>query len=198
VPYYYNWTGFYVGGNLGVAWDTSTLTDDFFGVNFSTSRSGFVGGGQIGYNWQISPQFVVGVEWMFDGTSISSDTGTFFSGGTPLTASERIDWVTTFAARFGWTVNNWLFYGKAGGGWLHETETLTNLAVPFTVSTSDTRSGWLVGVGIEYAFASRWSARVEWNHIGLDNETLVAFRPGDAVILSRHFDMLTFGLNYRF
>jgi outer membrane immunogenic protein len=198
-PYYYNWTGFYVGGNLGVAWDTSTLTDDFFGANFSTSRSGFVGGGQIGYNWQISPQFVVGVEWMFDGTSISSDTGTFIGlGGTPLAANERIDWVTTLAARFGWTVNNWLFYGKAGGGWVHESETLINLANRFAISTSDTRSGWLLGVGIEYGFAPRWTARVEWDHIGLGDETIVAFTPGDAVILSRHFDMFTFGVNYRF
>jgi len=198
-PYYYNWTGFYVGGNLGVAWDTSTLTDDFFGVNFSTSRSGFVGGAQIGYNWQISPQFVVGVEWMFDGTSISSDTETFIGlGGTPLAANERIDWVTTLAARFGWSANNWLFYGKAGGGWVHESETLTNLATPFAISTSDTRSGWLLGVGIEYGFAPRWTARVEWDHIGLGDETIAGFKPGDAVILSRHFDMLTFGVNYRF
>jgi outer membrane immunogenic protein len=198
-PYYYNWTGFYVGGNLGVAWDTSTLTDDVFGVNFSTSRSGFVGGGQIGYNWQISPQFVVGVEWMFDGTSISSDTGTFNGlDGTPLAARESIDWVTTLAARFGWTANNWLFYGKAGGGWVHESETLIDFANRFTFSTSDTRSGWLLGVGVEYGFAPRWTARVEWDHIGLGDETIVGFAPGDAVILSRHFDMLTFGVNYRF
>jgi outer membrane immunogenic protein len=197
-PYYYNWTGFYVGGNLGVAWDTSALTDDFFGASFSTSRSGFVGGGQIGYNWQISPQFVVGVEWMLDGTSISSDTGTFIGNGTALAANDRIDWVTTLAARFGWAANNWLFYGKAGGGWVHESETLINFGNPFTISNSDTRSGWLLGVGIEYGFAPRWTARVEWDHIGLGDETIGGFTPGDAVILSRQFDMLTFGVNYRF
>jgi outer membrane immunogenic protein len=197
--YYYNWTGFYVGGNLGVAWDTSALTDDFFGANFGTSSSGFVGGGQIGYNWQISPQFVVGVEWMLDGTSISSDSGTFVGlSGIPFAANERIDWVTTLAARFGWTANNWLFYGKAGGGWVHESETLINFTNPFAISNSDTRGGWLLGVGIEYGFAPRWTARVEWDHIGLSDETIGGFTAGDAVILSRHFDMLTFGVNYRF
>jgi len=197
--YYYNWTGLYVGGNLGVAWDTSTLTDDFFGVSFDTSRSGFVGGGQVGYNWQISPQFVVGIEWMFDGTSISSDTRTFIGlGGTPLAANESIDWVTTLAARFGWTADNWLFYGKAGVGWVHESETLSNFANRFAISISDARSGLLLGVGIEYGFAPRWTARVEWDHIGLGDKTIVGFTPGDAVVLSRHFDMLTFSLNYRF
>src|SRR6266704_2362367 len=50
----YNWTGFYIGGNVGGAWETSTLTDNLFGVSFSNSRSGFIGGGQIGYNWQVS------------------------------------------------------------------------------------------------------------------------------------------------
>jgi outer membrane immunogenic protein len=198
-PYYYNWTGFYVGGNVGAAWDTSTLTDDFFGVSFNTSRSGFVGGGQIGYNWQISPQFVVGVEWMFDGTSINSDTGTFIGlGGTPLAANQTIDWVTTLAARFGWTADNWLFFGKAGGGWVHASETLTNFANQFAVSASDARSGWLLGVGVEYGFAPRWTARVEWDHIGLGDKTIAGFTPGDAVVLSRRFDMLTFGVNYRF
>jgi outer membrane immunogenic protein len=187
-----------VGGNLGVAWDTGTLTDDFSGASVNTSRSGFVGGGQIGYNWQISPRFVVGVEWMFDGTSISSDTGTFIGLGTPFAANERIDWVTTLAARFGWTADNWLFYGKAGGGWVHESATLTNLNSGVAISNSDTRSGWLLGVGIEYGFAPRWTARVEWDHIGLGDDTIGGFTPGDGVTLSRHFDMLKFGVNYRF
>src|SRR5215471_10604661 len=57
----YNWTGFYIGGNLGGAWEDTTLTDSHFGVSFSNNRSGFIGGGQIGYNWQVSPQFVLGV-----------------------------------------------------------------------------------------------------------------------------------------
>jgi outer membrane immunogenic protein len=198
-PYYYNWTGFYVGGNVGATWDTSTLTDDFFGVSTNASRSGFAGGGQIGYNWQIWPQFVVGVEWMFDGTSISSDTTTFIGvGGTPLAANEGIDWVTTLAARFGWTTDNWLIYGKAGGGWVHESETLINFANRFAVSASDTRSGLLLGAGIEYGFAPHWTARVEWDHIALGDKTISGFAPGDGIILSRRFDMFTFGLNYRF
>jgi outer membrane immunogenic protein len=175
------------------------LTDDFFGVNVDTNRSGFVGGGQVGYNWQISPQFLVGVEWTFDATSINLDTGTFIGlGGAPLAVNERIDWVTTLAARFGWTSNNWLVFGKVGAGWVHESETLTNFANDFTVSSSDARSGFLLGVGIEYGFAPRWTARVEWDHIGLGDENIVGFTPGDTVILSRNLDMLTFGVNYRF
>src|SRR5215472_13057970 len=66
----YNWTGFYIGGNLGGAWTSGTLTDNFTGARFTGNHSGFIGGGQIGYNWQVAPLFVLGVEGMFDGASI--------------------------------------------------------------------------------------------------------------------------------
>ncbi len=50
IPYYnyYNWTGFYIGGNVGGASESTTFTDDVFPVSFSSSRSGFIAGGQIG------------------------------------------------------------------------------------------------------------------------------------------------------
>jgi outer membrane immunogenic protein len=155
----YNWTGFYIGGNLGGVWESGTISDSDFGVSFSNSRSGFIGGGQIGYNWQVSPQFVLGVEWMFDGTSISSDTGNVAVidptlGAATLSATEKVDWLTTLTARLGYAANNWLFYVKGGGGWVHDSATLTEVAGAnvFSVSASDTKGGWVVGGGIEYGF----------------------------------------------
>ena len=186
---FYNWTGFYVGGNLGGAWESGTLFDDRFGVAFDNNHSGFIGGAQIGYNWQLWPQFVVGVELMFDGTDIRSDNNTAV-----LATSTKVDWITTLSARFGWAVNNWLFYGKAGGGWVHDSVTVTADGTFF--SASDTKGGLLVGAGIEYAFAPSWTVRVEWDHISLDDVTHPFF--ADAIILSRRFDLLTVGLNYRF
>ena len=100
---------------MGGAWETGTLIDNFTGASFSNTRSGFIGGGQIGYNWQVSPQFVIGVEWMFDGTSIRSDTDTITvmdpTRAVTLQASAEVDWITTLAARFGWAANNWLCQG---------------------------------------------------------------------------------------
>jgi outer membrane immunogenic protein len=189
----YNWTGFYIGGNLGGAWDTRTISDSVFGVSLSNNRSGFIGGGQVGYNWQISPQFVLGVEWMFDGTDISSNaTGTF------LSASEKVDWMNTVAARFGYAANNWLFYGKAGGGWVRDSATLTSVATGLSVGASDTNSGWLLGAGIEYGFTPNWTMRVEYDHFGLSDVSRTGLVFGDTVTLSRRFDMVTAGLNYKF
>jgi outer membrane immunogenic protein len=198
--YYYNWTGFYIGGNVGGAWEGTTLTDNFFHVSVSDNRSGFIAGGQIGYNWQISPQFVIGVEWMFDGTDIKSDTTTVVFP-VVITTSAKVDWITSIAARFGWAANNWLFYAKAGGAWVHDTTTLTAVEGgigTFSASASDTQGGFLVGAGIEYGFAPNWSARLEWDHIGLNDVNHSGFFVSDAIIVSRRFDLLTVGLNYRF
>jgi outer membrane immunogenic protein len=196
----YNWTGFYIGGNLGGVWESGTLTDSFGPTSFSNSRSGFIGGGQIGYNWQVAPQFVLGVEWMFDGTDLRSDSGPVTVGGEFLSASEHVNWLTTVAARFGYAANNWLFYGKAGGGWVHDTATVTDVigANAFSASISDTRGGWLVGAGIEYGFTPNWTMRVEYDHLGLGDVTSAGPIVGDTLTLSRHFDMVTVGLNYKF
>jgi outer membrane immunogenic protein len=204
--YYYNWTGFYIGGNLGGAWDRSTFTDSFdslLGVGFNNTRSGFIAGGQIGYNWQISSVFVLGVEWMFDGTDITSNVDTAVVNGLALSAQSNVDWIQTLAARFGWAANNWLFYGKAGAGWVHDSATLT-VVTPFNIfsaDASDTRSGWMFGAGIEYGFNPNWTARIEWDHIGLGDVThpgFVTLLPFDTINVSRQFDLLTLGLNYRF
>jgi outer membrane immunogenic protein len=187
---------------VGGAWETGTITDDFFGVSFSRTRSGFVGGGQVGYNWQVSPNWVVGVEGMFDGTDIRSDTSTVvLTNGDVISASAKTDWIATVGARLGYAVNNWLWYGKAGGGWVHDSATVTDV-VPtgevFSVSVSDTRGGWMAGGGIEYGFTPNWTARVDYTHIGLSDVTNTGLFVGDTITLSRHFDMVTAGINYKF
>ena len=198
----YNWTGFYIGGNVGGAWETGTITDDFFGVSFSRTRSGFIGGGQVGYNWQVSPNWVVGVEGMFDGTDIRSDTSTVvLAAGDVISASAKTNWIATVGARLGYASNNWLFYGKGGGGWVHDSATVTDVAPNgdvFSVSVSDTRGGWMAGGGIEYGFTPNWTARVDYTHIGLSDVTNTGLFVGDTITLSRHFDMVTAGINYKF
>ena len=204
----YNWTGFYIGGNVGGAWESGTITDDFTGASFSNTRSGFIGGGQIGYNWQVSPNWVLGVEWMFDGTSIRSDTATvtlptpLLGGPTTFSASSNVDWVTTIGARFGYAVNNWLWYGKAGGGWVRNSVTVNDVTDGLSVSVSETKGGWMAGGGIEYGFTPNWTAGVDYTHIGLSNVTDTGFVGfgfvGDTITLQRHFDMVTARINYKF
>ena len=70
-PPVFSWTGFYVGGNLGGASARGTVSDSFFGLSASSDRSGFIGGGQLGVNYQFS-NIALGAEWDFDWTSLDA------------------------------------------------------------------------------------------------------------------------------
>jgi outer membrane immunogenic protein len=191
----FTWTGFYVGANLGGGWANGTLNDSFTGASLGNSSSGFVGGGQLGYNYQMG-NFVLGAEWTIDGTSLNASRTVG-----ALQGSANTNWMTTVAARFGFAANNWLYYGKAGGGWANTSATLTNLNNGAQVSASNTNSGWLVGAGVEWAFAPQWSTRIEYNYLGLNtwNANSTIFAPNaDRFSVSRNIQTVLVGLNYRF
>src|SRR5947207_779172 len=173
----FSWSGFYIGGNIGGAWANRDVRDPFLGVNFNNGNSNgaFIGGGQLGYNWQVG-YAVLGIEAEFDGVANNNNSGTVFIpsvGNIQVTSNNR--WITTLAARFGVTNGPWLFYGKVGGGWVGSDDfTVTNVSTGSLITVSNnnnSNSGWLVGAGIEWAFASNWSAKVEYNYLGLDDRT---------------------------
>jgi outer membrane immunogenic protein len=191
----FTWTGFYVGANLGGGWASSTLHDSFTGVSLGNSSSGVVGGGQLGYNYQTGI-FVLGGEWTFDGTSLNASR----TAGS-LQGAANTNWITTVAARFGVAANNVLYYGKAGGGWANNSATLTNLNNGTQVGSSNTNGGWLLGAGIEYAFMPQWSAKLEYDYLGLNtwNVNSTLFAPNvDQFSVNRNIQTVTVGLNFKF
>ena len=143
VPYaVYNWTGFYVGGEIGWAWSTSQLT---VLSNFSPSafppgtvdnpldESGVIGGFYGGYNYQIN-QFVVGIDGDFTWSSVDG-TGTDVSHVNGDIAHHQgfINWIATVTGRLGYAWDNWLLFAKGGGAWeeFHgSTGTVTQEAKP--------------------------------------------------------------------
>jgi outer membrane immunogenic protein len=218
LPPPFAWTGFYVGGNIGGAWTNNTWTDQFFGTNFNNNNDNgrFIGGGQVGVNWQVG-QFVIGGEWDFDWASSNSNNnvGVIIPGvGNIVVANNNNRWITTVAARFGWAVDHWLFYGKVGGGWVDNNNfTITNLntGASFTCGTfttltncGDNTGGWLVGAGVEYAFANNWTVKAEYDYLGLGNRTVIVpaaagFLVGDTFTTNnRNVQMFKVGFNYLF
>ena len=182
VPLFYNWTGFYVGGHIGVGWADG-------------GSSGFLGGGQVGYNYQINPQWVLGVEADIAGTTIKDSVSAAVIGpGAVLTANATasLDWVSTFAARFGYAFDRWLVYSKVGGAWAHASATVTSGINGITfgsISVDQTASGWMLGVGTEYALSNNWSAKVEYNMMDFGN---------DSPFADNKFHVFKAGINYRF
>ncbi len=208
----YNWTGWYAGINLGASFGSVktdfnvtpvTITSGpFSGIvpGFASSNteypSGFMGGGQIGYNWQLSPIWVVGLEADFQGalekdsntlSNPFTGTGSFTLTGTTVTNySTKIDWFGTVRARLGylWGDGKVLSYVTGGLAYarvdLEGTSTTSGTfgGFPFSITHplghSHVNAGWTVGYGMEGALATPgWTWKVEslYMDLGYLNDT---------------------------
>ncbi len=185
----FSWTGWYIGGNAGYGWGESTsptITSPNFifapGSFPSLSPKGFIGGGQIGYNWQVN-NWVLGLEADFQGADIkASGTNLVTVGGAPGTASlsEKLDFLGTVRGRLGWAAGNWLFYGSGGlaYGDVHSTINLSDAAGDLVAGAhSETRVGWAAGAGINYAVTPNWILGVDYLHYDLGHTSVTGVDP---------------------
>jgi outer membrane immunogenic protein len=192
---FYFWNGLYVGGAGGWGWSSTKRLD----------VEGDFGGGQLGYNYQTG-DFVFGVE--ADGSFANIFTGPITVFGFPRdTAGYRVDGLASLRGRFGYATNGLLFYGTAGGGWVHSrvTNTVSTLvhngpppATPSTlveeVTEQNWKGGWAAGGGVEWGFLPNWSVKVEYMHFSIGNTTYFgAFNTGNV-----NLETFKIGINYLF
>ena len=205
----FSWTGFYLGGNVGAGWSNGNVTDTLFGVNWNGNNNNnatFVGGGQVGFNYQFN-SIVIGVEGDFDWFANNNNSAAVTAFGTTVTGSNNGRWLTTLTGRLGYAWDHVLLYGKGGGAWVGSNNfTVTNVATGASVAfnNNNTNTGWTAGGGLEWAFANNWTARVEYDYVGLNDISLAvpaAFPVvgGDVFTThNRNIQMVTVGINYLF
>jgi outer membrane immunogenic protein len=194
-PPVYNWTGFYVGGNIGGGFADSQWSDPFGGPHNTFNDSGFIGGGQVGYNAQFN-WFVLGVEGDFDWTNLKG-SGTDSFGDSINTKTE---WTSTATGRVGAAFDRLLVYGKGGIAFAQDRSTLNDV-FGGSASTSQTRTGWTAGAGLEYALDRNWSAKVEYDYLGFGSQTLNLGTPalaGYTTNASLNVQEVKAGINYHF
>ena len=214
----FNWTGFYIGGHLGGGWSDDSAKAALTGAGafdpavIANNASGIVGGGQIGYNWQFTSNWLLGIEGDLSGTNIHAfGTAPFASGGIPYPpelhheATRDINWLASIRGRLGYTSNHWLVYVTGGGAWGSiNYRTNITLVVPLTPQSFDTTSsGGVIGGGVEYAVTSNWTARVEYLHYDFGDTTVAnvpAAAPNAALIttFNNKIDVVRAGVNYKF
>ena len=208
VPYY-NWTGFYIGGNLGGAFNQGSYSDPT-GNTFSAANSfKFAGGGQIGANYEFANGALIGVEAMFDWFPNTSNTiavtlGPPFAAGTAASATINNSWLTTVTGRLGYAWDRLLIYGK--GGFAYVGASNSNVTIGGVgVQTAASSYGWTAGVGLEYVVFGNLSARVEYDYVGLTNNTFGVpagvgglGAPDQFTGNNRNIQLVTLGLNYKF
>lgn len=212
----YAWTGFYIGANAGYGWNDPSVTytpndvnaylatcGDELGLggtcvppaNFNIA--GAVAGGQVGYNWQINTNWLVGLETDLDWSGIRGQSGpsnfflTFYGPGA-FSANEKIDWFGTLRGRVGiLPINPLLMYATGGlayggvkqtafmpgpaaglgsgnnGGFSYSCGTVSGQANCFAGSASQTLIGWTLGAGGEYMITNNITVRAEYLYVAL-------------------------------
>jgi len=191
----YNWTGFYVGLSGGGAWSDTRWQYFASGVNTNHDGSGWLAGGQVGYNWQAG-SWVFGLE--ADGHWADINGSTACPNPAYLCATD-VRTLASFRGRIGYAAGPVLFYGTGGAGYADTRYSATTPGGPNFAYNTD-RWGYAAGAGIEWGFAPSWSAKVEYMHYGFDTNTvpIPALSATATAILRLDIDTVKVGINYRF
>lgn len=239
-----DWTGFYVGLNAGGAWgrsSTNTSIDcatavgyicnsglgaaDAAAVNASGSGSitdsGFTGGIQAGYNWQIN-NFVYGLETDFGAFKLNGSTqvsGLYPGGGRPILtgrpytvgSSFNTDWLFTFRGRLGFALPSNLLAYATGGLALTKlgiTNSFSDVILPGAAenaSGSGQKTGWTVGGGLEWALNKHWTVKGEYLFLDFGKVTTSgiirnggAYAQGISTSSDLTVQVARLGVNYKF
>jgi outer membrane immunogenic protein len=216
----FNWTGFYLGAHAGGGWvrkDETAVPFALAGATIATAPvalnpSGWLAGGQVGFNYQAGA-WVIGAEaqasWSnLTGNAACSSTATLAGIVTvlPANCSGKVDALGTIAGRLGVAFDRLLLYGKAGGAWANDkySSAPTTAALPqLTFNANETRWGWMVGTGIEYAFIDNWSAKLEYNYMDFGTRGVRFTSPTAALVsldanIRERLHVVKAGINYRF
>jgi len=208
-PVPFSWTGFYIGGNIGAGWGTNEVTllanpSIPLAANLplgTVNPSGFLGGGQIGFNWQTG-WVVWGVEGDFDGADIQGSGACL----AVFPCSSKTNWLATASGRVGGVVlDRILAYVKGGGAWKNTQYSASDpLGIEFapgtSTSTTTTRSGWLLGLGVEYAFTPNWTGFIEYDYMDFGSSTVNFATPAGVygASITDKLSEVKGGVNYKF
>jgi outer membrane immunogenic protein len=172
------WTGFYVGAHLGGGWadvDWSNMVGYATAERVSHSPDGWVGGAQLGYNFQFSPNWVAGIEVSWSGASLSDSSISVVPVVDPdRRRSTDINQILTVTARLGYAWDRWLAYLKGGYAGA-EIETSSLLISTGVRSNQDQwQNGWTIGGGLEYILTRNVTVGIEYNFIDLGSDRITA------------------------
>jgi outer membrane immunogenic protein len=231
-PPFLGWTGLYIGANagwigswqhnlnnygtdtgprgLGVALNLGAIP----GIVTMTGN-GFLGGGQIGYNWRVEANWVLGLEADFDGASAKSNAT--FPGTVavlPITTvyNRELDSLGTLRARAGYLSSPGLLWYLTGGLAYGQTKFGTAAVCPTfappcsgsaALSSSSTSVGWTFGGGSEWQFLPGWSVKAEYLYVDLgsqSNTITYNYGPFNSSLTSRireQDQIVRVGFNYK-
>jgi opacity protein-like surface antigen len=227
----YNWSGPYIGGYAGSMWGdahavTSAAAGPFAGLPVEPDFAGTIGGGQAGFNLQIS-KTVLGIEVDYGFTNAHGGVSCPGVLGVFYTCEAELHRLATLAGRLGWTWGRALLYAKGGlavgevtaGTAFNGTSTLVPvpggppggsmpldqliagglvLVLPDPLRTTNWQVGWTAGGGMEFALTNRWSAKAEYMHYDLGKDKFTTFFGDPGTDVTTRGDIVRVGVNLHF
>jgi outer membrane immunogenic protein len=235
-PDSFSWTGFYIGGHVGEGWSSgwngtanplpSPAAFGALPLSFTQSASGLIAGGQIGYNWQFAPNWMLGIETDLSKAHINTVSvtpalnlaGAPFVGdadcpGTQVCTSflgRDLHLLGTVRARAGFVWDHLLVYITGGFAYGRIGYRANyNVCCQHPSSFTDTKTGGTIGGGLEYALPGtlgNWTIKGEYLYVELAsaNDTVQQMSPPDPTYHMRYdwnrtkIQIGRFGLNYKF
>jgi high affinity Mn2+ porin len=217
----YDWSGFYVGGHVGLAegrsnWTANTTApgappvsgslDMYRSPNAFYESGSWLMGVQGGYDYMLHNRVVLGVEAdatfpaFQDLSGLSTGGITSFTSPTlgPVTYSETMLSSGTVRARIGYAPGNWLFYATGGFAWTYDSQDLAQVGPGVDESRFVWRLGWTAGAGVEAPIASSWTVKGEFLWMGFPTQTVNYPRSGQRISSDLSLGQFRLGLNYRF
>jgi outer membrane immunogenic protein len=180
-----NWTGWYVGAQLGGGFARASWTDPVSQASNSLQPSGVLAGGQLGVNW-MRDSLLLGAEADLTYTGLDSSGYESF----------KSRWLSLVTGRVGYAFNQFLLYAKGGAAFAS-----ARVIVHLADTSSTTQVGWTVGGGVEYAINSNWSARIEYDFVDLPSRDMILRGPSglpSPVGVDFTIQKVVAGINYRF
>jgi outer membrane immunogenic protein len=208
----FTWTGCYVGGHIGAAFSDYSNTNSN-GSTVDYGSTGFVGGGQIGCDYQFGSNWVVGAEGRGAWSSLKvtrNSTLTFLRTGATVPAqfTTTTDFLASATGRLGYVYGGglWMSYLRGGAAWTHDKYDEAFVlpgGPPVDPAATSNRAGWTIGAGMEWAFAPHWSLNLEYDYYDFGTQTFALVNSAPAVDISGfriHDRISTFttGVNYHF
>jgi outer membrane immunogenic protein len=195
----FSWTGCYIGAHVGWGWGrkdfqngrtTGGSTTPSLVGNIDTS--GGIFGGQLGCDYQFWGAWVIGIQGSASGADING-FGDSITSAEPLHA--KTDFLASVTGRLGWAGwNQVLIYVIGGGAWAHD----RYWAFEDLTTATQSRSGWTIGAGVEWAFAPNWSAFVEWDHYDFGTKTATFSDFFGSSDVKQRIEAVKIGVNWRF
>jgi outer membrane immunogenic protein len=201
------WTGCFAGGHAGGLWDKEkwinrtpggAFPNEFLGQH---TVSSWLGGVQAGCDYQFAGSFVVGIQGDFDLTNAPGAHDSVHEIG--VAYHSRVEQVASVTGRIGYAFDRFLGYVRGGAGWERDNYWASTIILGTVYTALETRHGWTVGIGGEYAFTNRVSAFVEYDYFDFGSQRIPlqplipGLRPAFADV-REYAGVVRAGINFRF